>query len=103
MVLNSVAKKLWDEEQKNSNTDPRVHLWRHNCIIYATVAAWLLRTGKAKKNGSPRENQQRPMIPIWLKKIEMEVVKTRKEISMATAEIHRLQSNGKLTRKGKKN
>ena len=67
------------------------------------MAAWLLRTGKAKKNGSPRENQQRPMIPIWLKKIEMIVVKTTKEISIATAEIHRLQSNGKLTRKGKKN
>ena len=33
----------------------------------------------------------------------MIVVKTTKEISIAIAEIHRLQSNGKLTRKGKKN
>ena len=39
----------------------------------------------------------------WKIKVENELSQVRREISIASAEIHRLQHHGKLTRKGKKN
>ena len=39
----------------------------------------------------------------WKIKVENELSQVRREISIASAEIHRLEHHGKLTRKGKKN
>ena len=42
-------------------------------------------------------------IPNWLRKLEKEIALVRREISIASAEMYRLQNNRKLTKKGKKN
>ena len=103
-ILNTVAYTLWEECQENIETESAgIRLWHYNCVIYATAAAWLLKTGKAKERNDKQMTERSAKIPNWLRKLEKEIAQVRREISIASAEIYRLQNNGKLTKKGKKN
>ena len=103
-ILNSVAQTLWEDGQENIETESGgIRLWHNNCVIYATAAVWLLKTGNAKERNDKQTTQRSAKTPNWLGKLEKEMALVRREISIASAEMYRLQNNGKLTKKGKKN
>ena len=96
-ILNLVAQTLYEDGQENIETESAgIRLWHYNCVIYATAAAWLLKTGKAKERNDKQTTQRSG-------NSKKEIALVRREISIASAEMYRLQNNGKLTKKGKKN
>ena len=81
--------------------NPFGYLWLANCVLYSTVAAFLLLKGwkKPRAQGEPRKNGSDRSKKVF----EELAVELRKNISMAKAELERLRENRKLTKKTKRN
>ena len=74
-----------------------------NCIVYSVVAALFVQKGWKKQNGK-RHKVGRPEISAKAKELfEDQACKIRVNQSRAKAELERIKSNRKITRKGKKN
>ena len=60
--------------QRNIETEcAGIQLWHYNCVMYATAAAWLLKTGKAKERNDKQMTERSAKIPNWLRKLEKEI------------------------------
>ena len=93
--------KLNQNNNINSAQDPFVYLWLTNCALYAVVVAFLMVKGWMRKNTSQIgkgkvEDEQKEMY-------ERQAGEIQKNISIAKAEIERIKSNRKITRKGRRN
>ena len=71
-----------------------------NCAIYATAVAWKNYNGN---RGKPRTNITTDERPKWMRTIDNQITKLRKQASQITEEIRRLTTIGKLTPKLRKN
>lgn len=93
-MLNKAAKNLWSTKENGNSCNL---LWYYN------------RHGIAKESNGQRatsnnnNSKNKSWIPTCVKKIEKEIKEIRRDISVATAELKRLQIYGKLTKKGRKN
>ena len=81
--------------------NPFCYLWITNCVLYSVVVAFLLHKGW-KKQGPKRQSscgskQQKR------KRVYEEKVEEIRKMSIAKAEVERLQQNRKLTKRGKRN
>ena len=79
---------------------PIEFLWEYNCAVYATARAWKAENTQLKTTQTSKNEAFKPK---WLLNIEKEMQQTRKEISQLTEEIKRLKTNGKLTKKLRRN
>ena len=79
---------------------PIEFLWEYNCAVYATARAWKAKNSQLKTTQTSRNKDYKPK---WQLNIEKEMQQTRKEISQLTEEIKRLKTNGKLTKKLRRN
>ena len=83
--------------------NPFGYLWMINCIVYSAVAAFLVQKGWKKQNGK-RGNVGRSEFSAKAKEMfEDQACQIRANLSKAKAEVERIKSNRKSTRKGKKN
>lgn len=98
--LNCIMSELIKSDPKQNPTE---FLWESNCAMYATVRAWKQATQvrKGSNNNGVKENQKYK--PQWLTKLENKMAIARKQISQISAEINRLKTNGRLTRKLRRN
>ena len=81
---------------------PFVYLWMANCILYAVVVAFLL-AENWKKNGNSRTKGRGKNKEIKRREnYDTHVKELRRKISIAKAEMERLQENRKDNKEGKK-
>ena len=83
--------------------NPFGFLWLVNCIVYSVIIAFYISKGWKKQQGG-RDQMRRPN---WSSKarehFQAKAQAIHGKLSKAKAELERLRSNGKLTKKGKRN
>ena len=83
--------------------DPFGYLWIVNCILYSVILAfyiskdWKKGDGNVERTGKPKRGSKAK------EEFEAQAREIRGKLSKAKAEIERLKSNKKITKKGKKN
>ena len=80
---------------------PMIKFWVVNCVAYASVVAWYLVNNlkcEIKSNIKKKKVKYK-----WLEKIDDEIAAKRKLLSQCVAEIERLKTRGRITRKTKRN
>ena len=83
--------------------DPFGYLWIVNCILYSVIVAfyiskdWKKVDGNGERTGKPKRGSKAK------EEFEAHAREIRGKLSKAKAEIERLKSNKKITKKGKKN
>ena len=99
--INRAVTQLMSQNSISPIDNPFGYLWLANCVLYSTVAAFLLLKGckKPRAQGEPRKNSSDKSKKVF-EELAMEL---RRKISMAKAELERLRENRKLTKRGKRN
>ena len=80
---------------------PAEYLWEVNCAIYSTVYAWKCVILKQEDQGNKKTFSDKKLG--WMAKLEEKMNRIRGKISQISEEIKRLRTNGKLTKKLRKN
>ena len=100
--INQALQELMKQQNVFPADNPFCYLWITNCVLYSVVVAFLLHKGW-KKQGPKRQSscvsKQQKRKRVYEEKVE----EIRKKISIAKAEVERLQQNRKLTKRGKRN
>lgn len=82
--------------------DPFTLLWITNCVLFSAVIAFLLCKGwRRGKNNFPREQER--LRNGNERKVRDPAREIRKNLSTVQAELDKIRTNGKLTKKGIKN
>ena len=101
-TINNVVYKMLEEKTTSPIERPFEYLWMVSCILYSAVVAFLLSKGwKKYPTDRPRVVQDKDTKE--KEKYQKEAGAIRREISIAKAELERLQENRKISKKGKKN
>ena len=101
--MNKAIENVMEKNKVSELDQPFVYLWMANCILYAVVVTFLLAknwkkngNSQAKGRGKNKEIKRRENYDTHVKEL-------RRKISIAKAEMERIQENRKITKKGKKN
>ena len=95
-MLKSIATELITSDPK---TQPTQFLWEANYAIHSVAKTWKT---KHQKTRIIQQNQNK-FKPKWMKHIESQMNLLGREISQITQEIKRLKTNGRITRKVRRN
>ena len=99
-TIDLLVKQHLSSIQNRSTLDVFWKLWIVNSILYSVVTALLLTKGwKKQSNGVKKRETSRKMESEYIQLAS----ELRKKISIAKAELGRIQENRKITKKGKKN
>ena len=104
--IDNINKAIGNVMKKNkvSEIDQQfVYLWMANCILYAVVVAFLLAKNWKKNGNSQTKGRGKNKVFKRRENYDTHVKELRRRISIAKAEMERLQKNRKITKKGKKN
>ena len=85
--------------------DPFGYLWMANCILYSVIIAFYVCKGwkKRESNGGKDRAGRSKFNEMAKEKYESQASEIRAKLSKAKAEIERIKTNGKITKKGKRN
>ena len=101
-VNTAVNELIKRSDVPDPSKNPFGYLWMINCIVYSVVAALFVQKGWKKQVGK-RDKVGRPEFSAKAKELfEDQACKIRVNQSKAKAEIERIKSNRKITRKGKR-
>lgn len=84
-------------------TDMFMSLWYLNCSVYSAITGWIKINNIKHMETTLNVNKQNTGIPKCIVQIDYEIKTTRSIISKTVAELQRIQSSGRMTRKGKRN
>lgn len=79
------------------------YLWMENCLLYSVIIAFYVCKGWKKRESNKDGAGRSKFNEMAKEKYEGQASEIRAKLSKAKAEIERIKTNGKITKKGKRN